>query len=351
MSETGTERALRTAGLAAVAVGLLCVPALFPDFLVYQLSIVLTYAIAILGLNLLMGFNGQISVAQGVFFAVGAYTTAIFMTRYGVNYLATLPIAVATSSLLGLLVGIPALRWQGLPLAFITFGLAVLVPPLALKLEPITKGATGISMPKPAPPSWFPGNQDTFLYLVCLAGVVICVLIAWRLTRGDTGRALRATRDNGLIAESLGVNLAAVRLSAFTTSAAFAGFAGGLFAIVNAYVSPESFQMTKSFDFLVGAIVGGITSISGALIGALFIVFLPEWAADTNIALSGLLYGGVLVVMMLVARDGVVGLLGSLTRALRARLAPDRAARNESALEKTTDRPDGRQFQTAGRKP
>src|SRR5436305_11592733 len=108
---------LRVLGVAAVALALLAVPALFPDFLVYQLSVALTYAIAILGLNLLMGFNGQISVAQGVFFAVGAYTTAVFATRYGVNVFATLPIAVITSSLLGLVIGVPALRWQGLPLA------------------------------------------------------------------------------------------------------------------------------------------------------------------------------------------------------------------------------------------
>ena len=215
--------------------------------------------------------------------------------------------------------GVPALRWQGLPLAFITFGLAVLVPPVALKLEPITKGATGISMPKPDAPAWFPGSQDAFIYMLCTLGMAICVLIAWRLTSGDTGRSLRAVRDNPLIAESLGVNLTKVRVAAFVTSAGFAGFGGGLFAIVNAYVSPESFQMIVSFNFLVGAIVGGITSISGAFIGALFIVFLPEWSADINIALSGLIYGGVLVVMMLVARDGVVGLLGSLSRALLAR--------------------------------
>jgi|KBSSwiStaDraftv2_1062776.scaffolds.fasta_scaffold55984_3 branched-chain amino acid transport system permease protein len=346
MTQGSTEKRLRAAGFAAIGVCLLLVPAVFPDFLVYQFSIVLTYAIAILGLNLLMGFNGQISVAQGVFFAVGAYTTAIFMTRYGVNFLATLPIAVATSALLGLLVGIPALRWQGLPLAFITFGLAVLVPPLALKLESITKGATGISMTKPSPPSWFPGNQDTFLYLLCLAGVVLCVLIAFRLLRGDTGRALRATRDNGLIAESLGVNLAAVRLAAFTTSAGFAGFGGGLFAVINAYVSPESFQMTKSFDFLVGSIVGGITSISGALIGALFIVFLPDWSADMNIALSGLIYGGAMVLMMLVARDGVVGLLSSLTVKLRGALAASAARKTGPGNETIPDRPPERQFQT-----
>jgi branched-chain amino acid transport system permease protein len=335
MSYENTQRKLRAASVAAITIVLLLVPFVFPNFLVYQFSLVLTYAIAILGLNLLMGFNGQISVAHGVFFAIGGYTTAIFMTRYGMNYLATLPIAVVMASLLGLLVGIPALRWQGLPLAFITFGLAVLVPPVALKLEPITKGATGISLPKPAPPAWFPGSQDTFLYWLCLIGMAICVLIAWRLTHGDTGRSLRAVRDNALIAESLGVNLTKVRVAAFTTSAGFAGFGGGLFAIVNAYVSPESFQMTKSFDFLVGAIVGGITSISGAFIGALFIVFLPEWSADMNIALSGLIYGGVLVVMMLVARDGVVGLLGTLSRTLLARLATERKENTESYITKT----------------
>ena len=164
MSRIEPDRALRTVGALALALGLIAVPAVFPDFRVYQLSVALTYAIAILGLNLLMGFNGQISVAQGVFFAVGAYTSAILMTRYGVDYLATLPAAVMAAAVLGLAVGVPALRWQGLPLAFITFGLAVLVPPLALKLEPITKGATGISLVKPSAPEWFPGSQDTFLY-------------------------------------------------------------------------------------------------------------------------------------------------------------------------------------------
>ncbi len=314
MTRIEPDRALRTAGALALALGLVAVPAIFPDFRVYQLSVALTYAIAILGLNILMGFNGQISVAQGVFFAVGAYTSAILMTRYGINYLVTLPAAVMTAAMLGLAVGVPALRWQGLPLAFITFGLAVLVPPLALKLEPITKGASGISLVKPVAPEWFPGSQDTFLYALCLAGCALCVLVARRLLRGNTGRALRAVRDNGLIAESLGINLAAARLAAFTMSAAFAGFGGGLFAVVNGFVSPESFQMTKSFDFLVGSIVGGITSISGAFIGALFVVFLPDWSADISLAAAGLVYGAVLVVMMLLARDGVVGRLDALVR-------------------------------------
>jgi branched-chain amino acid transport system permease protein len=329
-------RMLRTAGACALVLALLAVPLLFADFRVYQLSVALTYAIAILGLNLLMGFNGQISVAHGVFFALGAYTSAILMTRYGIGYLATLPAAVAAAALLGLAVGIPALRWQGLPLAFITFGLAVLVPPLALKLEPITKGATGITLTKPDVPAWFPGSQDTFLYWLCLLGCALCVLIARRLLRGDSGRTLRAVRDNALIAESLGVNLAAVRLAAFTISAGFAGFGGGLFAIVNGFVSPESFQMTKSFDFLVGAIVGGITSISGAFIGALFVVFLPDWSADISLAAAGIIYGAVLVAMMLLARDGIIGRLDALARWAAARIAvrkPDGPAAGSESLD------------------
>jgi branched-chain amino acid transport system permease protein len=318
MTTHGPERRLQSVAIATVALALVLMPAFCPSFLVYQLSIALTYAIAILGLNLLMGFNGQISVAQGVFFALGAYATAIFATRYGFGYLATLPVAVAISAIVGLLVGIPALRMQGLPLAFVTLGLAVLVPPLALKLDDITKGASGISFTKPVAPPWFPGNQDTFLYEACLLGLAICIWVARRLLSGDTGRALRAVRDNGLIAESLGVNLTAVRLFAFTLSAAFAGFGGWLFALVNGFVSPESFQMTVSFNFLAGAIIGGITSISGALIGALFITFIPDWASEINLAMSGIIYGACLVGMMLLARDGVVG----LARQACARLRP-----------------------------
>jgi branched-chain amino acid transport system permease protein len=339
-------RMLRAAGGLALVLALLAVPLLFADFRVYQLSVALTYAIAILGLNLLMGFNGQISVAHGVFFALGAYTSAILMTRLGIGYLATLPAAVAAAALLGLAVGIPALRWQGLPLAFITFGLAVLVPPLALKLEPITKGATGIALTKPTVPAWFPGSQDTFLYWLCLLGCALCVLIARRLLRGNTGRTLRAVRDNDLIAESLGVNLAAVRLAAFTISAGFAGFGGGLFAIVNGFVSPESFQMTKSFDFLVGAIVGGITSISGAFIGALFVVFLPDWSADINLAAAGIIYAVVLVVMMLLARDGIAGRLDAVARWAAARLTA-RKSDGPAAGGERLDAPSGdRHYQT-----
>lgn len=306
-------------GVAAFVAGLVLVPALLPAFLVFQLSIALTYAIAIIGLNLLMGFNGQISMAHGVFFAIGAYGTAILTTRYGMPPLATIPLAVLAAALLGFLVGLPALRLQGLQLAFLTLGLAVLLPPLLLKMEWLTKGATGISFAKPKAPAFLPVGEDTWLFILCMLGTALVVVLTIRLLHGHLGRALQAVRDNPMIAQSLGIDLTLVRLATFTISAAFAGFGGALFAIISGYVSPESFSPLKSFDFVAGAILGGITSIAGAFIGALFIVFVPDWSAEINRALAGVIYGVALVVMMLIARDGVVGLVKTALARLSAR--------------------------------
>jgi branched-chain amino acid transport system permease protein len=337
MNKRKTEILQNNLGLIALGIGFLLVPLFFKSFVVYEVSVALTYAIAILGLNILMGFNGQISVAHGVFFAIGAYTTAILTTRYGINPFLTIPVSVAIAGAFGLLVGIPALRWQGLPLAFITFGLAVITPPIALKLEPITKGAMGISFEKPTVPFGLGVSQDNYLYYLCVAGAVFCVIVARRLLSGNTGRALQAARDNDLIAESLGINLALTRLVAFTVSAAFAGFGGALFSLVNGYVSPESFQMTKSFDFLVGAIIGGITSVGGAFIGALFVILLPDWSSNISLAGAGIIYAVVLIVMMLVAKEGIVGLVKSFIRVVGTRLRLPGAQRVSLDQQKTTN--------------
>jgi branched-chain amino acid transport system permease protein len=316
MSNTAMARIFGVASFAALA----CVPLLLPGYLVFQASLGLTYAIAILGLNLLMGFNGQISLAQGVFFALGGYIVAILMTDYGVPIYLAIPVAIVANAVLGALIGVPALRLQGLQLAIITLVLAALVPSLIMRFDGLTKGTAGIAINKPEAPVWLHMEQDTWLYLVCLAGAGLCVLVMLRLVGGDTGRRLRTVRDNDTIAESFGVHIAATRIAAFATSAAFGGFAGGLYAMVNAFVSPDSFQLFKSFEFLAGAIIGGITSVTGAFIGAIIVIFLPEWSADINLALTGVIYGAALVVMMLVAREGVVGLATKILRRIGERM-------------------------------
>jgi branched-chain amino acid transport system permease protein len=319
-------------GLAFVALAFL--PAFLPGYLVFEVSIALTYAIAILGLNLIMGFNGQISLAQGVFFAVGGYIVAILMTDHAFSFWAALPLAVAAATVLGVVIGIPALRLQGLQLAILTLVLAALVPPLILRMEKYTKGTSGIAIEKPSPPAWLHITPDTFVYLVCLAGAGLCVLVMIQLVHGDTGRRLKSVRDNPIIAEAFGVDVARTKIAAFATSAAFAGFGGGLFAMANAFVSPDSYQIFKSFEFLAGAIIGGITSITGAFIGAVIVVFLPEWSANISLALAGVVYGATLVVMMLVAREGVVGLF----RVALSRLFDMFSTRRHGAQKKWTSK-------------
>lgn len=303
------------AGWVAFA-ALAVLPAFLPGYLIFEVSIALTYAIAILGLNLIMGFNGQISLAQGVFFAVGGYIVAILMADHAFSFWAALPFAVAAATVLGVVVGVPTLRLQGLQLAILTLVLAALVPPLILRMEKYTKGTAGIAIEKPVPPEWLHVTQDTFVYLICLAGAGLCVVVMIQLVQGATGRRLKSVRDNAVIAEAFGIDIARTKIAAFATSAAFAGFGGGLFAMANAFVSPDSFQLFKSFEFLAGAIIGGITSITGAFIGAVIVVFLPEWSANISLALAGVVYGATLVIMMLVAREGVVGLLRRLSSRL-----------------------------------
>lgn len=305
--------------LAAVAV-LAVLPAFLADYLLFQASITLTYAIAILGLNLLMGFNGQISLAQGVFFAMGGYATAVLAADYGVSFWVAIPLAAAMAAALGAVIGIPALRLQGLQLAIITLVLAALVPSLILRFPALTKGTSGIALDKPDVPAWLPIGQDAALYLVCVAAFAVCAALILAITTGETGRRLRSVRDNPVIAEAFGIHVARTKVAAFATSAGLGGLAGGLFALVSAFVSADSFQLFKSFEFLAGAIIGGITSVVGALLGAIVVVFLPEWSATISPGFAGVVYGGTLIVMMLVAREGLAGLAAKIAAAVTARL-------------------------------
>ena len=289
-------------------------PVFVPGFLLFQISIMLTYAIAVLGLNLLLGFAGQVSLAQGAFFACGAYVYAILAARHGVPHTVALGCASLLTVVLGVVVGLPALRLPGLQLAIVTFGLAALVPQILIKFDKITGGEAGIRIRRPAPPEWFPVGTESWNYYCCLAVLALCILIMLRALAGDSGRSLRALRDNPLVAQSLGIDPTRVRLAAFAVAAAFAGVAGGLFAMVNGFVNPSSFEATKSIEILIGSIVGGVTSVPGAVVGAAFIVFVPDWTSQIDISLAGFLYGLCLVLIMLFARTGVAGVARSLLR-------------------------------------
>ena len=281
------------------------------DYQLFQLTMVVVYATAILGLNLVTGYNGQISLGHGAFYAVGAYVTAILMDKWDVPYWATLPVAAVICAGVGFLVGLPALRLGGLYLALTTFALAVATPQL-LKykgLDPWTGGVQGIVITKPDAPFGLPLNPDQWLYLFSLSVAAVLFLLATNLVRGRIGRGMKAIRDQPLAAEAMGIDIAMFKTRSFAVSAMFTGIAGSLGAIAIQFVAPDSFTVQQSIFFFVGMVVGGTASISGAIFGAIFIEFLPNFADQISKAAPGAVYGVVLIGFMFLMPSGVAGVL------------------------------------------
>ncbi len=309
-----TAAVYRAATLTSFAAILIALPFAFSDYHVFQLTMVVIYSIALLGLNLLIGFNGQISLGHGAFFAVGAYTAAVLLQRTGVPYWATVPLGGAICFVTGFLFGLPALRLEGLYLALPTFALAVATPQLLTwqALAPWTGGVQGITLAKPDPPDLLPLDSDQWLYFFCLGCAVPLYLVAANLLRGRTGRAIIAIRDHPVAAAAMGIDTAFYKTTTFGVSAMFTGVAGALSAVVTQYVAPDSFPIFLSLSFLVGIVVGGIASISGAVFGAVFIVFVPNLASSISEAAPLAIYGVALIALMYLMPGGVAGLLRSL---------------------------------------
>jgi branched-chain amino acid transport system permease protein len=306
-------------GLAALAVVLCVLPFVISSYHVFQLTMVVVYAIVLLGLNILTGFNGQISLGHGAFFAIGAYMTAVLMDKAGMPYWETVPIAGAVCLVAGFVFGLPALRLEGLYLALATFALAVATPQL-LKyrgLEHWTGGVQGITFAKPDPPSWLPLDGDQWLYFFCLVIAVPLFVVGWNLLRARSGRALVAIRDHPMAAAAMGIDTAFHKTAAFGISAMYTGVAGALGAIITQFVAPDSFPIFLSISFIVGIVVGGIASISGAVFGAIFIEFVPNVADAISDAAPWAIYGVFLIGCMYVMPRGAAGLLQTLAERWR----------------------------------
>lgn len=297
----------RLAGLPnqrTLVVGVCLVALLLPlavsDFRSFQLTQVMVYAIAILGLNLLTGYNGQISLGHGAFFALGAYVSAILMDKAGIPYWATVPAAAVVCFVVGFLFGLPALRLAGHYLALATFSLALAMPQLLKHpaLEKWTGGVQGLFISKPLAPFGLPLSQDRWLYWFVLLHVVVLFICAANLLRGRVGRAIRAIRDQPLAAETAGIDNARYKTTVFGISAMVTGIAGALSAIVLQFVAPDSFTMFLSIYFLVGVVVGGAGSIWGAFLGAAFIIVVPNVSSDISKAATGTIYALVLLLLI-----------------------------------------------------
>jgi branched-chain amino acid transport system permease protein len=298
--------------LAAAAI---VIAALLPlgakNFILFQLTLAMVYGIAILGLCLLTGINGQFSLGHSAFFALGAYTAAIMMDRFGINYLWTLPTAGIVCLVFGFLFGVPALRLHGIYLALATFSLAVATPQIlkSTPLEPWTGGVQGIVILKPDAPFGLPLSPDQWLYYLTLLVVVVMFGAAANLINSRTGRALIAIRDNPIAARAMGVDISLYKSLTFGVSAFYTGVAGALGAIVIQFVAPDSFTFSFAIALFVGLVVGGVGSIPGALFGGLFVLFVPNIAEHFSKGLAGAIYGLILIVVIYLMPSGAAGLV------------------------------------------
>ena len=296
----------------AVAAALLLVmlPAALSDYTLFRLTMVATYALAVLGLNLVMGFGGQISLGHGAFYAVGSYVTAILVASYGWPYWATFPVSAAVCAGLGFLVGWPALRLTGPYLALVTLALATATPQILKHpaLENWTGGVQGVILSKPDAPFGLPLSPDQWLYYLSLVVAAVGFALVWRLMRSRTGRAIVAVRDQPVAAEAMGVNLAALKTRTFAMSAMLTGVAGSLGALAVEFVSPDSFTATFSITLFVGAVVGGVASVFGAIAGGLFIVLVPPVAGMISKSAPAVAYGAMLILCLYLLPAGVAGL-------------------------------------------
>ncbi len=307
-----TRRALL--GLVVLVAVAAVLPFLVGNYRVFQLTLVLVYAIALLGLNMLTGYNGQVSLGHGAFYAIGAYCAAVLMDKWGVPYWATLPVAGAVCLAVGFLFGLPALRLEGLYLALATFALGVSLPQL-LKyhlIESWTGGVQGITILKPDPPAFLTDlgltlNQDRWLYFFTLAVTLVMFALGRNLLRGRVGRAMLAIRDNPVAAEAMGVNTAIYKSLTFGVSAMFTGVAGALGAIAVQFVAPDSFGIFLSLTLLIGIVIGGLASISGAVYGAFFIQFVPNIADAISKAAPWAIFGAFLIAFIYLMPAGLAG--------------------------------------------
>ena len=330
-----SRRQLQTIGLVASIVALVVlslIPHLASATDTQRWAQALYIGIAAMGLNILTGYNGQVSIGHGAFFGIGAYTTGLLMHQHGWQFLPTLLVSAPICFLVGVLIGFPALRLKGLYLALVTLGLAVLFPDLTKHYVHVTGGTNLIALNRTelAPPAWVPtwlsaiGRDDQWAYYVTFALTVLLVVATYLMVRSRFGRALIAVRDHEAAAETVGINAARVKVLAFALSALYAGIAGSCSVLVDHLANADKVQTFQlSIKFLVAVVIGGTATVIGPLVGAGVVVGLQWFITDVlpkhlgsvgllkrtlgNPAASPAIFGILLILFVFVMPDGIVG--------------------------------------------
>lgn len=315
-----THRAVQLAVVLAVGLAVFAIPYVVAPFRLGQITAACVLAVAVVGMNLLSGWGGQISLGHAAFFGIGAYTTGILTVNEGVAAPVALLASVAVCFVVGVLLGFPALRVYGMYLAIITLAFGVLFPNVVRRFDDLTGGSTGLFGIQYMPPdnvAYFGGfaGRGLWLYWVTMATLAISCLVVWNLMRSRMGRAIVALRDNESAAMIMGVNRTSVRTVLFGISAAIAGLGGGMFAFTTGIITPDSFTLLLTIYFLMAMVLGGTASYWGPIVGGFAIYFVPIWTSGiADGPLAGVLFGVVVIALVFVLPSGLAGFLRKVTR-------------------------------------
>jgi branched-chain amino acid transport system permease protein len=299
----------------ALVIGSFLAPTVLDDYITSQLTFICMYSVATVGLMLLTGYTGQVSMGHAAFFGIGAFTSAILSSK-GVPFVLALPSAGLLAGVVGIFIGLPALRLSGLYLAIATMGFGFIVEEILVRWESLTRGNMGMIVD---PPSIGPliFESETSYYYLTLVVLILTILAARNILRSPTGRAMIAIRDSEVAAQAMGISMAKYKTMAFAISAFFTGVAGSLYAHKLTFINPESFTILVSIEFLAMIIIGGLGSLHGAVFGAAFIIFLPQliimtrdympkYLADQT-GLEPVLYGLMIILFILFEPMGIYG--------------------------------------------
>lgn len=332
----GTERQRIVASLLVLLAFMCWAPFVLDNFRLFQMTRIAVLGLALLGLNILTGYNGQVSLGHGAFVLMGAYTVAVLLDRKEqLNLIdaspwpfwATIIVAGILAAAAGLVIGVPSLRLSGPYLAIATLAVMISFPIIVRKYGAFTGGSQGLGFSRPPQPPFLEDliSREAWMYFLCLLVLVVMVLLGWNLLRGQFGRALQAVRDSEVAAAAMGIDVARVKVLAFVISAFYGGVAGALLGLISGIVNPDTVDIVQSINYLAGIVIGGLASIMGSIIGAAALVFIPSDAAkvvaklpilssDVVTRAPGAIQGAVVIVVMLLMPYGVAGVLHRLAR-------------------------------------
>lgn len=335
---------VRIAFGVVVAAVLVILPLISSKFVNYQLSLMAVYAVAILGLNIVMGYTGQVSLGQSAFLGLGAYIAA-----YGVTEGWPIPVifllCAVVPAIVGFVVALAAARLRGLALAMVTIALPIIGIPLAKRLREFTGGAQGTTVSWLRVPEWAEGllENDQWRYYVVAAIAAVMFLLARNLVRGRMGRAFRIVKENESVAIAIGISPYRYKVLAFTIASLFGGVAGFLYLGIVQYTSPETMSFHTSINMVAAMVIGGSASILGTILAAIYFVLVPSLVNEIDPSLTALFSGAILLAVLFLVPGGVVSLPRRLTQIVRS---IGRQNPSDRALAPTTTAPESTEKNT-----